>query len=127
MKFVLRHLGLIAATFFAQQALAYDLPTALANLADDYADCVAYYSFTVQMATSMNRPKEAEEFQKTTDHALQLYLVAMNDKTQEQLKTKAKLELHLNINTRVLKEEGMDRLILKYSGLCKSLMEDPND
>ena len=119
-------LNLLVTVLFACRAYAYDIPTALANLTEDYADCAIYYSLSVQLAGSMNRVEEAKNLQATADHALKLYLTAMNDKSDNQLKSKAKLELHFKTNTQILKEEGMDRLNLMYSDRCKSMMENPD-
>jgi len=111
---------------------AYELERAMVNMADDLADCVAYY--TIVSADISQRLKENpndkteklfNDYQQGVNTAVSLMQIYMVSQPEKHLQSK--IDLHMQTNIRRLGEEGMDRLIFLYSDSCKAMVQSPND
>jgi hypothetical protein len=64
----------------ASRGEAYDSTQALANIVEDYADCVTYFNFVRVDAANNHWDKMAAEYTVTRDTALQFYIELMKDR-----------------------------------------------
>jgi hypothetical protein len=115
---------LLSQLCYTKSAFSYDFERAKANLQEDYADCVVYYRFVLQYAEN-SRAENILDFQKTADNSLKAYIQLMDGRTDKQIK--AKLDLHLMTLSKILEEEGMDRLIVMFADQCKAMMTNPRE
>ena len=117
-KFVL-HLASIF--IFSLAAKAEDQNNAVANLADDYAQCAAFYSLGNGAAI---REHMAVPFPEAANTALAA-LTALKDGSIK--KAAASAELSSKMEIEIVNKEGWARLILKYGDFCKALLENPSE
>lgn len=112
---------LIAIFIYPSAARADDPNNAIANLADDYAQCDAYYNLFNAASKSENRTPPSLEAATTASNML-LFLEKGNTK-----KALSRYELSIKNAKEVINAEGWSRLILKYGEFCKGLLENPDE
>lgn len=116
--------------FVLSSAHAYPEDQALANLAEDYADCATYFTILIVAAQKYSEhdssgrwAKTAEDYKGTLTNSIAMLRVTMVGQPDKYLTSK--LDLHMAKNQTILANEGIDRLMLLYADQCKSLMENP--
>jgi tetratricopeptide (TPR) repeat protein len=112
---------IIAIFIYSSAASADDPNNAIANLADDYAQCDAYYNLFNAAAKSENRTPPSFGAATTANNML-LFLEKGNTK-----KALSRYELSIKNAKEVINAEGWSRLILKYGEFCKGLLENPDE
>ncbi len=112
---------LIAIFIYPSAASADDPNNAIANLADDYAQCDAYYNLFNAAAKSENRTPPSLEAATTASNML-LFLEKGNTN-----KALSRYELSIKNAKEVINAEGWSRLVFKYSEFCKGLLENPDE
>jgi len=106
---------------FPLAAEADDPNNAVANLADDYAQCAAFYSLGNGAAI---REHVAVPFPEAAIAALK----ALTDlKGGSIKKAAASAELSSKMEIEIINTEGWARLILRYGDFCKGLLENPSE
>lgn len=112
-------------------ARAYEQQRALDNMAEDVSACVAFYIITINFAKANAHQQHnkgwanaAEAYMPTLQNAIQLLRVTMASKPQKFMDSK--IDLRMQEQMKILKNEGMDRLIALHLDACKTLMEHPD-
>lgn len=116
-----------------QLAQAYPSDRAIANLTEDYGDCIAY--FTVMTAYAQKQVQSQPDlawsnaeagYKKASADAIgQLRTIMIDMQGLPDKYVMAKLDLHMQIIQKTLGEEGVDRLMFLYMNQCKALVENP--
>lgn len=107
---------------YSSLTFGYDHEWAQDHLADDVAQCAAYYSLFQVEAIQSNEQRTARELEPTVNAANTMLMTLENNNIE---KSKAKLKASLEMETGMVRNEGWARLILRYSDFCKQLLEHP--
>lgn len=122
MKIKRRTLGhLLVGVLLAPAAQAYEPDQAANNLAHDFAQCAAYYTF-VAKGVGPKYAQQAKEAERFTDLALQGSIELSNPKV-----TKARYEMAVKSMMSDMDNDfkNFSVVINEYSDLCKGVMENP--
>ena len=112
-----------AMLLWASPSRGYDSDVALANLTEDFADCVTWFNWVRGNAIANHWDSLAADYKVTVDKTLDVYMDLMKDKPTGW--ALSKLELKQKLMAQKYEKVGWDGLSLTYQDLCKGLMEDP--
>ena len=109
--------------FSTLNVYGYDEQRAIVNLANDYAECAAYYVIAAEGLRKTGDDKLADKTmdisKKATEYAIQL---------SNQRVTEARVELAFDKQRKMIDNDysNFSILILKYADMCKEVMENPD-
>lgn len=95
---------------------------AMNNLADDYAQCSAYYAVA---SNGMKNLKKENEVKRSLKVAEFMYKLSVQISNEETAMARVQLSIKDHYKTMDNHFKNFSRLILKYGELCKELHEDP--